>query len=197
MAGRSLSHRLARHLVRPLLGTAVTPNHLTSLRLVAALGAAAAFALGRYPWDAIGGILWTLAVFLDYADGELARLSGRASAAGQRWDFVADVLANALVFIGLGVGLATGWLGTSALSLGLVAAVSVAAAAILVELIERRTGGAGKAYAGFDLDALTYLYGPAAWAGLLPYLLLGASLGAPAFALHAWWRWRREGRLAP
>ncbi len=43
MIYNSWTHRLARRLVRPLVGTWITPNHLTTLRLVTALGACAAF----------------------------------------------------------------------------------------------------------------------------------------------------------
>jgi len=43
MAYDSWTHRLARWMVRPLAGGPVTPNHLTTLRLLTALAACAAF----------------------------------------------------------------------------------------------------------------------------------------------------------
>lgn len=41
-------HAVARRLVQPLLATPITPNHLTTLRLVTGIGAALAFATGHY-----------------------------------------------------------------------------------------------------------------------------------------------------
>ena len=52
MAGTSWSHRLARILVRPLVSTGITPNHLTTLRLATGLLACAALlpADGAWVW---------------------------------------------------------------------------------------------------------------------------------------------------
>lgn len=190
----SWTHRLARRLVRPLVGTRVTPNHLTTLRLLTALGACAAFTVGAYVWDVWGGVLWTLSAFLDRADGELARLSGQTSSFGHRYDFATDVLASALFFVGIGIGLRESWLGDAAIGLGVLAGSGVAAASLLSEWLERREATGRRAYegaAGFDVDDVMYLFGPIAWLGGLAPLLVGAALGGPAFALITWWRLRR------
>ena len=74
----SWTHRLARAFIRPMLGGPITPNHLTTARLVIGLAACAAFAVGERSWDVAGGVLWIVSAFLDRADGELARLVSQA-----------------------------------------------------------------------------------------------------------------------
>jgi phosphatidylglycerophosphate synthase len=195
MARDGLSRRFARWLIRPLIGTPVRPNHLTTLRLLVALVACAALAAGTYRWDLVGGALWALAVLLDYADGELARQGGTTSALGQRWDYASDLIANGLVFVAIGVGSAARGLGPSAIGLGLLAGAGITAASLLAERLERRFGGGRKAYgavAGLDFDEAMYAVTLCAWLGTLPVLLVGASLGGPAFALITLWRLRRE-----
>jgi len=78
--GCSVTHRLARVFVRPLVGGPVTANHLTTLRLLTGVAACIAFACGGRGGEIWGGALWVLSAFLDRADGELARLAGSSSA---------------------------------------------------------------------------------------------------------------------
>ncbi len=47
-------HYVGRWLIRPLVNTPVTPNHLTTLRLLTGIAAAVAFAMGDYFWT-VGG----------------------------------------------------------------------------------------------------------------------------------------------
>ncbi|MEE9250091.1 MAG: CDP-alcohol phosphatidyltransferase family protein, partial [Alphaproteobacteria bacterium] len=134
----SWTHRLARLCVRPLLGGPVTPNHLTTARLVTGLAACLAFAMGDRQWEIWGGGLWIFSAFLDRADGELARLSGQMTPGGHAYDYACDVVVNALLFLAIGVGLRHGALGWWALAMGVIAAVSVAAASLLSERLEER-----------------------------------------------------------
>ena len=87
----SWTHRLSRLLVRPLVGTPVTPNHLTTLRLATGLAACASFAVGDDTWTLWGGVLWLVSCLLDRADGELARMDGLSSPWGHRYDYYCDV----------------------------------------------------------------------------------------------------------
>jgi phosphatidylglycerophosphate synthase len=176
----------------------VTPNHITSLRLATGLAGAAAFAAGTPPWQGVGAGLFLLAMLLDRADGELARLSGRSSRWGHVYDLVADAACNALAFVGLGVGLArsedAGW----PIPLGIAAGLAVAAILWLVIRVEGFAGEraaelAGRA--GFDPDdALLIVPLAVVLAGTAP-LIVAAGFGAPAFALYMFWRFRRQ--LAP
>ncbi len=49
VSGGSWTHLLARPLVRPMIGTRIRPNHLTTLRLLSGLAACACFASGTPP----------------------------------------------------------------------------------------------------------------------------------------------------
>ena len=190
----SWSHRLARWLVRPLAGGGITPNDLTTGRLVTGLAACGAFAFGGPTWNLWGGIAWLLSCLLDRADGELARLNGTSSAAGHRYDYYCDVAVNALFFLAIGIGLRHGAAGIWAIGLGALAGGSVAAASVLSEALEQASDDDAKAYAGvlgFDFDDVLYLFGPAAWLGLFPPLLFGAAAGAPIFAVATWLRLAR------
>ena len=187
----SWTHRLARALVRPMLGTRITANDLTTARLVTGIAACAAFIVGDPTWNVWGGILWLVSCVLDRADGELARISGTTSAWGHRYDYYCDVAVNSLLFLAIGLGLRNGGINDWAVALGVLAGVSVAVASVLSELFERASDGGGKAYAGilgFDFDDVLYFFGPAAWFDLFPYLLVGASIGAPIVALLTWVR---------
>ncbi len=194
MSGDSWTHRLARVVVRPLVGSPVTPNHVTGLRLATGLAACAALAAGTRGGEIWGGLLWVLSAFLDRADGELARLANSQSKWGHIFDYASDVSLSALFFVAVGFGLNGGALGGWAVALGLVGGVSVAFAALLSEAIERRKDDGIKAYegaGGFDFDDILYLFGPIAWLGWLAPLLVGAAVGGPAFAAWTWLRYRR------
>jgi len=182
-------------MVTPLVGSPVTPNHLTTLRLATGLAACAALATGHHRYEIWGGVLWVFSAFLDRADGELARLAGTQTRWGHLYDYASDVAVTALFFIAIGFGLRHGVLGTWAVLLGIVSGLSVAAASLLSEAIEQRNGTGEKAYegaGGFDFDDILYLFGPLAWLSLLSPLLIGASVGGPAFAIWTWLRLRRE-----
>jgi archaetidylinositol phosphate synthase len=181
----SWTHRLARVAVRPLLGTSVTPNHLTTVRLVTGLVACALFVFGDSTADIWGGVFWLVSAFLDRADGELARIGGKTTSWGHTYDYVCDTLVNALFFVAIGVGLRDGMLGNYAIALGILAGGGIVVSNILSEAFERRLASGTRIYAGgggFDFDDLLYLLGPAAWFGWLGPILIGASFGAPLMA---------------
>ncbi len=176
----------------PLVGSRVTPNHLTMVRLVSGLAACAAFAVGTEAWNLWGGILWIFSAFMDRADGELARVSGQSSPWGHRFDYITDMLITVLFFVAIGIGLRTATLGQWSILLGLLAASGVLAAEILAEKIDQQKKDTGeKAYpgfAGFDFDDILYLFPLIVWFDWHFIFLAGASIGAPAFALLTWQR---------
>ncbi len=179
------SHWLARGAVRPLLGTGVTPNHLTTLRLLTGLGACLCLAL--HPMLPVwGGLLWVLSAFLDRADGEFARISGTTSAAGHRYDYLVDNAVTALFFVAIGIGLrGAHGLGDWTVALGLLAGGTLLLCNWMAEFYENRVpnrrvlaGGWG-----FHPDDALYLLGPAAWLGLLLPLLVGSVVGTAVMAV--------------
>jgi len=192
----SWTHKLARLCVRPLIHSPITPNHITTVRLLTGLAACVAFAAGSRNWEIWGGILWVLSAFLDRADGELARGSGNCSPSGHAYDYFCDVLVNGLVFVAIGIGQRHGVAGDWAIIMGLVAGVTVSIASLLSEQLEKLGDEVEKAYegrAGFDFDDVLYIFGPLAWLAWLFPLLIGGAIGGPVFAL---WTWLRVRALA-
>jgi len=186
-------HAIARWMIRPLVSTAITPNHLTTLRLLTGVAAALAFAVGDYFWVCWGGLLFVSSALLDRADGELARLSGRMSEAGGRYDLFSDSFSNVIAFIGIGVGLRESFLGIWAPWLGLLAGLAVGAIFIVVMKLHDsgvKTGDAFHYPQGFDYDDALLLIGPIAWLDALLPLLLAAVVGAPLFLVFAVWNYR-------
>ncbi len=194
MSGTSWSHVIARPLVRPMIGTPIRPNHLTTLRLLTGLAACLLLALDTPAGTWRGGWLWILSAFLDRADGELARLGKLSSPAGHLYDTCVDIAVNTLLFVAIGIGLRHSWLGAWAIPLGLLASTSLLLGSILSYRLELRSPPGTKAYSGrwgFDLEDALYLMAPLAWLGWLSPVLVGAAIGATAIMLLTAWRLQR------
>ena len=180
------THLLARPVVRPLVGTAVRPNHLTTLRLLTGIAACIAFAWGTRAGMWWGGGLWLVSAFLDRADGELARIGNLMSPGGHRYDYLADVWVNTLFFVAIGVGLRHSWLGEWSIPLGVISGLAILLGSLFSEWLERRSPTGTKGISGkwgFDPDDALYLMGPLAWLGWLSPILVGASVGATVVML--------------
>lgn len=186
MSHNTWAHRLVAVGVRPLARTGVTPNQVTTLRLVTGLAAAAAFASGMPVWMAVGGGVYILSMLLDRADGMLARLTGKTSHWGHVYDLIADYTVTALLFVSIGIGLRGGGFGDAAIAMGLVAGTAVTIIFVMVQKIEAQLPKAGSAVptaAGFDPDDTLFVVGPLAWLGWLEPFLLAAAVGAPVAAV--------------
>src|SRR5512144_755979 len=155
MSHNTWIHRLVRPVVKQLVDTSVTPNQLTTLRLAFGLSASAACMVGGHTWPGIGGALFVVAHLLDRADGMFARLSGRTSRFGHRYDLVSDAISNAMIFVGIGVGLRDGPLGWWTALFGVVAGLAVVAILGMVIWAEGREGERAAelpSMSGFDAD---------------------------------------------
>jgi phosphatidylglycerophosphate synthase len=182
--------RLARWLVTPLVGSRVTPNHLTTVRLAFGLAGAAAFTLGTYGWGNIAALLVILSNFLDHTDGELARLSGKTSRVGHVYDLASDAAVTILLFVAMGVGIGTSSDNVLGVPPPVLGAVAGAAIALIFYLRMRVEEMAGKAatrqptLGGFETEDVLYLLPLVTLcSGIMPFLI-AASIGAPLFA--AW-----------
>jgi phosphatidylglycerophosphate synthase len=181
--------RLARRLVTPLIHSWVTPNHLTTLRLMVGLAAAAAFIPGSYGWSNIAALLLILSNFLDHTDGELARMSGKTSRIGHLYDLASDAAVTILLFIAIGVGVAAKPgidLGVPPAILGLVAGTAIALIFYLRMRIEELLGKAATQQAylgGFETEDVLYLLPLGTLSNALVPMLVAAAICAPLFAV--------------
>ena len=136
---KSWDSRLARALVRPLVHTSVHPNHLTTLSLLVGLSGAVSFGLGSSLSIALGAGLYMLSMFLDHTDGELARLSGKTSEFGHRYDRAVDLVVKSAVFAGMGVGVARATGTSEPIWMGLVCGAAFVAIFVGHDQINART----------------------------------------------------------
>ena len=182
--------------MRPLARTPVTPNQLTTVRLLTGLAAGVGFAMGG-GWRASAGGLFLLSLLLDRADGELARLSGRMSAGGYRYDLVCDCIATVAAFAGLGIGLRQE-LGPLAMALGVAAGASAVAVFYQINVLKTATTSGpvldGRTVADAD-DAMVGL--PVLiWLGLSKLALVLAGTATPVIVLGLVLRARLRARRA-
>jgi phosphatidylglycerophosphate synthase len=199
MEAKPWDSRLARWMVRPLRDTRVSPNHVTTASLLVGLAGAALYAGGTPGAANAGAVLYCLSAFLDHADGELARLSGKTSDFGHVYDRLADLAVKISLFTGMGIGLRAGPLGSWAVLLGLVAGVSLVAIFLLRTELARLDGPAAfeqPAAAGFEIEDVLYAVAPITWVGWLQPFVVAAAVGAPLFALWTATRLRAARRTA-
>lgn len=188
-ARRPWDARLARRLVAPFIDSWLTPNHLTTLRLLVGLAAAAAFIPGSYGWTNFAALLLILSNFLDHTDGELARMSGKTSRFGHLYDLASDAAVTILLFIAIGVGVAAKpglELGVPPAVLGLLAGTAIALIFYLRMRIEEMLGKAATQQAslgGFETEDVLYLLPLATLCNALLPMLLAAAVCAPLFAI--------------
>lgn len=197
MSHNTWTHAIIRPPIRWLVHTPVSPNHLTGLRLITAVASCLLLATGDPTQSAVAAGLFLVSFFLDRADGELARQSGKSTAQGHRFDLLADYSANVLVFLGMGVGLSDGAMGWGAIVLGLIAGFAIVAIFGLVSRIEHIDGVGAAAFptaAGFDPDDAMLVIPLAIWSGTEAPALAAAAVGAPAFLVWTCWRFRKEIR---
>ncbi|HTU13327.1 MAG TPA: CDP-alcohol phosphatidyltransferase family protein [Allosphingosinicella sp.] len=92
-------HPLARRLAILLRPTRVSPNMVSVLSFCCLVAAAACFVGLAWPTNALAGfgfmLLWHV---VDGADGDLARMTGRASATGELVDGVCDYAGNVTLY---------------------------------------------------------------------------------------------------
>ena len=189
--------RLAAILVRPLVKTPVTPNHVTTLSLAVGLVGAGLLAAGESSLANWGAGLFMVARFLDHFDGALARQSGKTSRFGYLYDYVAGCLSYSALFLALGIGLRDGLAGQWSIVIGVVIAPIILTTTLMAIKYSDESGGDSDDYpvfAGFELEDGIYLIGPIVWAGWIePFFLLGAA-GVVIFAAWTGVRFLTRGR---
>lgn len=192
--GKPWDARLAYQLVYPFRHTGLTPNHLTTIRLLFGMASCLAFSLGGFFWTNIGAFLFCLSNFLDHTDGEFARLTGKMSRSGHYYDLISDALVNVLLFLGIGTGLTQSRLGFYAIPMGCLAGIAVAAIFHMRNEIEQAVGKAQARQpnvGAIEAEDVLYLLPLVSLSGqLVPFLILAVT-GAPLFALWVLWEYRK------
>ncbi|MFM0056100.1 CDP-alcohol phosphatidyltransferase family protein [Paraburkholderia phytofirmans] len=198
---RTWDARLARRLVTPLVNTWVTPNHLTTLRLLIGLAGALCLAHGEFVWANAGAFLIVLSNFVDHTDGELARIGGKSSRIGHFYDLACDALVTVMLFVGMGVGAGATHIAGLKIAPGVLGAVAGVAIALIFFLrmrIEEMAGKAGTKQAsvgGFETEDILYLLPIVTLTSVVLPFVVVASIGAPLFAVWVvvdYWRVARR-----
>lgn len=178
--------RLARLLIRPFANTALHPNAVTAVSFALGLTAACMFVADVERLAGWAALLFMLAVLTDHADGELARMTGKASKLGHRLDYIVGTLNYAALFIGLGIGLSNSSMSEDDLILGLTVGIANPFICALRMAMDIRHGGktvAHPGFGGFELEDFIYLIGPIAWLGGIEYFFLIYGLGTFGYLL--------------
>jgi phosphatidylglycerophosphate synthase len=170
------------------------PNQITTIRLTTGIAAAVCFAVGENTFTIIGSSLFILSLLLDRADGVLARLSGKTSPGGHKYDLIADSISNTAAFIGIGIGLRQSELDNFAIPLGIIAGVAVTAIFWLVMRAEEQEGTRAaelRGSAGFDPDDAMLVIPIAMLFGWGTELIVASAVGSSIFAIFFFFRFRR------
>ena len=179
--------QIAYKLIYPLRNTFVTPNYLTSLRLLFGIFAGIFFALGEYKYSNIGAFCFVLSNFLDHADGELARLKNQMSSRGHIYDLISDALVNILLFLGMGIGLMQTNLGVYACIMGIISGTTVAAIFYMRNDIEKNIGKKNARQphkSGVEAEDILYVLPIITYFQLDYNFIFAASIGAPIFCIY-------------
>jgi phosphatidylglycerophosphate synthase len=193
--------RLAQWLVTPLKESWVTPNHLTTVRLIVGLVAAAAFIPGTYLWSNLAAVLLVVSNFLDHTDGELARMTGKTSRLGHLYDLASDSIVTILLFVAIGVGVAQrpgAGFEFSPVLIGAVVGIAIAFIFLLRMRIEDMAGKIATRQAslgGFETEDVLYLLPLATLCNCLAPLLKLAVFCAPLYAIWVVIEYRRAVRV--
>lgn len=195
---RTWDGRLARRLVVPLVGTAVRPNHLTTLRLAIGLAGAVALSRPESRWANVGAFLVVLSNFVDHTDGELARIGGLTSRFGHLYDLAADAVVTVALFAAMGVGV---WRrdpsSTTPIAAGVVAGIAVATifyARMRIEDLVGKGGTRQSFAAGFETEDVLYLLPLVTLFDVVAPFVAIAAIGASLFAAWVLVDWARVVR---
>ncbi|OKH55951.1 CDP-alcohol phosphatidyltransferase [Calothrix sp. HK-06] len=192
MTTKTWDAQIANWLVRPLTNTNITPNHLTTVRLITGLTSSFLLAID-IKFANFGAFIFALSNFLDHTDGELARISGKISKWGHNYDLACDAIIHILVFVGIGIGLRNSQLGYLSILMGLISGIAVACIFHLRNEMEQQLGKDATRqpnFAGFDIEDILYLFPVVTLLNQLDTLLIAATIGAPIFAIGVFWQYR-------
>jgi phosphatidylglycerophosphate synthase len=164
----------------------VTANAITVASIVLGLAAALAIASDGLAGAVLGLVLYAVAVVLDHADGEVARLAFAESAFGEWLDIGGDTLVHAALVLGMGVTAER--LAEAGAAMGVVAAAGVVASAWVAKTAPPAANAINRAFGalgnrdGFYAMLLAFVLGVALAPSALPALMVLVAAGT-----HAYW----------
>jgi phosphatidylglycerophosphate synthase len=188
--------RFSRRVSRLAVACGIRPNTISLASLLVGLLAAWAFWRASALDALVGFVLYAIAVIIDHADGEVARLTLTESAIGEWLDIAVDTVVHAAVVIALGVTSAS--VTGQGLGLGVLAAVGVIASAAVAKAwpglaMPDRVGAAIVGLGsrdGFYAMLVAFIAARAWWPEVLPWLMIVVAVGT-----HAYWVGRALYRL--
>lgn len=183
---RVFHRRLSRGLTRWAVACRVTPNTISIASIVIGLGGAAAIASGGVRGALTGLGLYVLAVVLDHADGEVARVSFTESRVGEWLDVAGDTVVHAALV--LAMGLTSERVAGAGATWSVVAAAGVLASAWAMKTSPHAANRLASVFDalgardGFYVMLAAFVLGLAFWPQALPALMVVAAVGT-----HAYW----------
>ena len=153
--------------------------------------AACLYSIGQESWTYLASAVLAVSILLDRADGVFARLSGKISSWGHKYDLFADTICNSLAFAGIGIGLRDSELGLWSVFLGIIAGLSISTVLYAVTLIEKKKGRRAAElgdFLGFDVDDAMFCVPLATALGWEYHLIVAAAVGATLFAIFFCWK---------
>jgi CDP-L-myo-inositol myo-inositolphosphotransferase len=169
LISRTINRKFSLPATKVLSRTAITPNQVTLISFLAALAAAACFALQQ---PLLGGLLAQISSIIDGIDGEIARLKFLKSNYGSLFDAILDRYADFFIIIGM----AWSWFAKAgSLAVLFVSAAALTGMPMSMLLKEKYHSLTGKVYLPWQDDGLLELL-PANRDGRLFIIMLGGVL---------------------
>ena len=202
---RVVHRRLSRGITRWAVARGITPNTISIASIAIGLGCAVAVASDHLLGALVGLLLFVVAVVLDHADGEVARVSFSESRVGEWLDICGDTLVHVALVVAMGItcdrvtGRGAAW--------GLIGALGVLGSAWAMKTspptVDRVAGffDALGTRDGFYAMLVMFVLGLAGWPAALPALMIVVAVGTHAYwvgSLLTHWRWGpRNGPQTP
>jgi phosphatidylglycerophosphate synthase len=190
---RLFERRISQTISSALLPLPVSPNVMTTVSFAIGLTGAFLLATTGYESKILGAALFVFATIVDGCDGEIARSKFMESPFGKLYDTAVDIVVNAAVFLGIGIGT---WrelegvdevrLATLLLVGGGVFAMAVVESVRRLAPVASPTSVLGRAQGWLEWFATIewcYLVLGLAIIGQVPFFFFGAAVGANVFAL--------------
>lgn len=137
-----------------LKNTKIIPEQIVILGLLAGLFSAFFYSRGTYPAVLFGSLLYVLAWFLDFVDGDLARITGKVSERGEWLDSLSGRFLEMAVYFGVCFGLARIY---SPQKIWILGFTIVALHHIIVSIMSKETIMASKSQNAANIDEINTL----------------------------------------